>query len=898
MPSTPGSRLQRWVALLLIVAAALPGLALAARTPESDVGGDPAAERLQRTTPDTPLPAADPFAPAPADAGGGAGGDEDGAYGIRGGDGDWMAENGLRSPLCPTGQGLPCAKSGLISSDAPPGRYAFDIHVDAGLKGNPIAKNIQDIFGGIWTGLVAILAALMGALEWAFDLDLIGRANIAPRLNQVVSQWLLPVSLLAVMWGGARFAVVGMWKGQVGRAVSELVASVAMFAALLGILAHPNDTVGWTARQSSELGKSAAITATWDPNGGSAQQASVLNQGLKGLWTGIVTKPFALLEFGDVDWGTNPDKLDRDLKRAAEKIAAEQSAETQRAVRNARTNADLFLIWPTNSDERNGITEGKCAGGNDCLLRVLCGNDDDNDCKGENADRAEQRTESGTWERAGMVLVLTLTLLPVIFLLGVLAFGLLSSAILTVYYLLVLAYFGFLSLLGADWARRKIAGYWRSLGEALAAFVIYGVALGLTMTVFAIVNAMAGLGWVIQWVLMTLALVGLWKKRHEIGSIVADASPKRVVGTTRRHADRATRRLRDRTGNPQSKPGQRGLGGGADVSFAPARGTRPSPMPAFAIASVPGGAQLATAAAKTRGAAALAKASAPTGAKGRLAMLAGGLVGGPGGAAFAGAALSGARGRAARNAGRMEAIHRGEIPKKLKPREQVDALLTGQRATARRRARTAALDLPEQLEAQRRLERDRGQVLEDLGALPAGHPRRPELEQRAAGLLAELRTANAAVDESNDAVVAGKNADRHLNPDGTFTTAAKARAERWLNAQAASSPEDRDYRSLGQVRHVAPEQYDRLPRAERRELHRKIDEDLARRTAGSSRPPRPPAPPTPASDAESGRRPRWRRSERAEATPAEPAAPDESQVAGEAFRRLVRRTSAGGRRQL
>lgn len=849
MPSTRGNRLAAIAAALIAIAGGAPAAAQTATTPQPA----PLAPGAATT---------DPFAPAPDDAGVVDADAEEESYGITGGEGDWMARNGLRSPLCPRGQQLACAKSGLIASPAPPGHYSFDIHIDKGLKGNPIAKNIQDATNLIWSSAVSVTAGLFGALEWGFSLDLVAETapTLSPQLSAISRQWTVPIAALALLVGAIWFAVNALGRGALGASTNRVLGGLSIFGLSLIVLANPVGTVGWLNTQAGEIGRAAITSTTYDVNGGNSS-GSAINGGLEDLWAGVVTEPYALLEFGDVRWGTDPAKLDPDLKAAATKIAREQSASRQRAVRNAKTNADLFLVWPSNKDERNGITEGKCEG-TDCLLRVLCQTDDDNECEGDNRARAHQRNESGTGARFGMVFLITLGLLPFWLLLGVIVYGTLSAAVLVLWHLLMLAVRAPFALTFGWWGGvPAVTRVFGALGEALAAKVIYGLAAGLTMTVYSLLSALDGLGWVVKAILTFVAMVALFKRRKEFTGAVASAgSPKQVIKHTRRHTSRATDLARERLGGDRgaaAQPRTRVLGDAGAVPFAgPAAKKAGSAGLAARAGRVPGvGAHLAGAVKGAGAAGALAKVAAPTDGKAKLAALGGGLVAGPVGAAAATMALSGWRARAHTNARRMSAIRDGErLPERLRPAEQVQALLGGRAAAAAAAKRSADRRRPQLEHRQGVLQRERRAALEQLGALPAGDPRRQDLERRVASLDGRLGGVNRELDTAGQADIFAAAARRSRNPDGTFTAEAQQRMGGWLDRQAEASAEQRDYSRLAQLRHITPSEYGQLPAAERADLHRDIDRQLQQRAPepaapAPNHPPRPRRrPPAPHSD--------------------------------------------------
>ena len=138
-------------------------------------------------------------------------------------------------------------------------------------------------------------------------LDASHRGSLAQQLNGQVRAVTRPLAILLAPAG----AVWLMWRTTVdrrpGHAASHALLSTLLVTGALVLLANPIGTVGaaLTASQRVGLGVIGATAGT-PANGTHAAQV-----GLQAMADAVIDQPLALLEFGDVDWGTNPRRLDQ-----------------------------------------------------------------------------------------------------------------------------------------------------------------------------------------------------------------------------------------------------------------------------------------------------------------------------------------------------------------------------------------------------------------------------------------------------------------------------------------------------------------------------------------------------------------------------------------------------------
>ena len=468
------------------------------------------------------------------------------------------AGNGLGGALCRSrqlGGGLSaagrtdCALAGTVAAQAPVSHYGFDVHIDTGtlgLSASGLLSAVQTLLlTPLWTALLWLTHAVLSVIEWAFAIDPLdtgtmgGLARGLTDVRRTVTDpWLVVVLCLAAV-GLLYHALV---RRRVADSLGGALAMAAMMLAGLWIITNPAGTVGAINRAVNDAGLgTVAAVSSGDPTRGPA----ALGDGLRTVFAGAIEGPWCYLEFGDVDWCRNPARRDARLGDAADRLRAKLAddakcspadcagtGDARREVallRRARSNGELFLALPANQGARNAITDEHS------LFRVLCANDDDNHCRGPTAAQATWRTETGTWPRAGGLLLISGGVLGMLALLGFVALRLLGAAILTLIFLLLTPVAVLAPALGAT-GRDSFAAWAARLLGALLSKLIYAVLLGVILVVLRVLEDFGSAGWWTQWLLVACFWWIVFMHRHQVIAFArlehADHGPRgiRVAG--------------------------------------------------------------------------------------------------------------------------------------------------------------------------------------------------------------------------------------------------------------------------------------------------------------------------------------------------------------------------------
>ena len=427
---------------------------------------------------------------------------------------DLLSSNGLISPWCSghrthsAAAQRNCEASGSTATDAAADNVGFDKHIDTtSALGIPkadqtFASIVVTLMQVGWAICIGITRGVFFLVELALSfnpLEAIGGQRALQLLSGEVRAITRPLALIlapaGAIWVIAQFG----WARRQGEALKHALISTLLITAAVVVLTNPVGTVGALLTISQQVGLAiigavtAPVTSTSPTNGSAGAQA-----GLRALSDGLIDQPLALLEFGDVAFGTDPDKLDGELKKAALKLA-EDDPEKLATVRAARTNLDLFKVWPAGSAQRNSINdEGS-------LLRTLCATEKATSCEGPHAARAEFRTEKGTWQRAIALLVIAAGLIPVWIALLFTAFKLLEAGLMCLIRLCQLVFVVPLAVLGRV-GNERVISYAGALTGNLLASTAYSAFLALIFLLWVLLTRFGTLGFVGQWLLLAVTL--------------------------------------------------------------------------------------------------------------------------------------------------------------------------------------------------------------------------------------------------------------------------------------------------------------------------------------------------------------------------------------------------------
>jgi hypothetical protein len=445
--------------------------------------------------------------------------------------GDPLVDNGLGSPLCgASARELSpsavrnCRTADFVATQAPTGNYAFDVNIDTGLLGlgsGVISAAIQDILVmPAWMMLVWVVHALLVALEWSFTLDLLASPTISAlghALRETQASFTRPWLMLAL----AVASVLAVYHGLIRRRVAETAGQAALMLAMtvggLWVVSDPAGTVGaladWADRAS--LGTFGAV-AQGTPNG----SVVTLADGMAEVFAVTIEPAWCYMEFGEVAWCRDSSRLDPRLRAAGLTIAKglEHESATERGrdeshsaelLRAARTNGQLFLALPGNTEQRNSI------GASGSLLRAICQSSSVTACRGPTAAEAEFRTQGGTISRCMGLGLIAGGALGAILTLGYFALRLLEASIMTLLYLLMAPAAVLAPALG-DGGRLAFRVWAGRLFGAAASKLLFGFMLGAVLLMLRILSDLQALGWWIQWLLTSCLWWGAFRHRHRL----------------------------------------------------------------------------------------------------------------------------------------------------------------------------------------------------------------------------------------------------------------------------------------------------------------------------------------------------------------------------------------------
>ena len=421
-----------------------------------------------------------------------------------------------------------------MAAQAPTGNYAFDVHIDTGAfaLGGTLLAAMQDFcLTPAWIALVWIVHALIVALEWCYSLDLLGGSTLGAlggALRSARDTFTDPWLAAALSIAAVLVAYRGLVRRQVAESLGDALMMLAMMAACLAVIADPPATIGALSRLTNDT---SLATLAAVQGGAPARPEATLAAGMQDIFSGAIGQPWCYLEFGNVRWCEDPAQLDPSLRSAALRIAgAERHAPdpgqrlSAELLMRAQTNGELFLALPADGEQRNSINDPSS------LLRILCDSPDATNCQGPAAAEAEFRTGSGTWSRAGGLLLIMVGSAGMIALLCFIALRLLGAAIASLLYLLVAPVALLAPALG-ETGRAAFRGWAGRLLAALLAKLLYSALLGAVLLVLRLLLSL-NFGWWTEWLLAAVLWWTAYQRRHQLLS----AAPMAGASSGRRGA--------------------------------------------------------------------------------------------------------------------------------------------------------------------------------------------------------------------------------------------------------------------------------------------------------------------------------------------------------------------------
>jgi hypothetical protein len=472
--------------------------------------------------------------------------------------GDPLVDNGLGSPLCQEGAGAElsqagernCRSSDFEAAQAPTGDYAFDVHINTGVSdwGNDLSASVQNAAQWGWMLLVAIVHGVIVMLEWCYTVDLLESSAmraVTKGLSETQATFTRPWLVLAL----ALAAVLATYHGIVRRQVTETLGQAMMMGAMMlagfWVIVNPLGTVGalgaW-ANQAS-LGTLGAVVA-----GTPDAPDRTLAASMESVFSGTIGGPWCYLEFGNVRWCRDPARLDPRLRVAGLLIAARDQAtigsQSAEELRGARTNGELFLALPANEEQRNAISPYGPLKSEDGLFSVLCGGSEE-PCHGPTAGEAEFRTQRGTAARVIGLFLIWIGVLGMVLLLGYLALHLLGAAIASLF-LLLLAPAAVIAPALGDGGRGLFRRWAAWLLGAVCSKLIFSFLLGVVLLMQQTLIKLTVFGWWAQWLLVSAMWWGAFCKRHQVlGFVHGEHRSGQASGSLLRHARRARQKLQN-----------------------------------------------------------------------------------------------------------------------------------------------------------------------------------------------------------------------------------------------------------------------------------------------------------------------------------------------------------------
>lgn len=472
--------------------------------------------------------------------------------------GDPLRRNGLISPFCRGGspltarQAANCRASGSPASPVPIGNYQFDVHINTSLVGLGAADAalvLQNIvIQPVWILLLWLTQGVTVVLGWCFTLNLFDRSTMGPvaeALNDARRLFTRPWLQLTLLLSVAPLLYHAVLRRRAGQGLTQLVLTILMLAFGFWVIANPFASVGLMA---DGVQKSSLATVSAFSTGRVSNPEIDFNRAMERLFETAVKRPYAYLEFGDVSWGTDPERRDRRLfsqksiegavaanlgstfsdlcsgnvLQCANQLKDDDFVAQMKAsmagqitqARTAKTNADLFLVFPANGKARNSIND------DDSLFKTLCQpKGGDKECSGNTRHEANFRKQGQTFSRLAGLALIAFGLAGLVMLLGYIALRLLRAALFALFYLLCTPVAVVLAPLGPAGQRHFRTWAIRLFGSIITK-LIFSVFLGIVFLVVRVLSEMGELGFWTQWFLIGAFYWMCWVHREELLSFL------------------------------------------------------------------------------------------------------------------------------------------------------------------------------------------------------------------------------------------------------------------------------------------------------------------------------------------------------------------------------------------
>ena len=243
-----------------------------------------------------------------------------------------------------------CRQSGSVLTPAPIDNYQLDNQISGSVGGevtdavagavagadkeNYLPERVlSDGLGAAWHFYILILSTMLGAIQWALNLDILATSGPTGILDKVQAS----LGLSGRTFFGLEFRqlamgilalsfLISMARGRTGTAVKGFVVSLLLMIVVLAIINDPSQTVGVVARGANDVSREAAGTFKETPPG---TPASGRNQAryagvLMDLWNSLATTPWCAANFSDVDWCLGRDRGQRNKRAVSPSDLANQ----------------------------------------------------------------------------------------------------------------------------------------------------------------------------------------------------------------------------------------------------------------------------------------------------------------------------------------------------------------------------------------------------------------------------------------------------------------------------------------------------------------------------------------------------------------------------------------------